>query len=281
MIIMNLQLFAHKKGMGSSRNGRDSHAQRLGTKRADGQFVLAGNILVRQRGTVIHPGLNTILKKMETKNYKTEIIRNKNAKSDFFAKVVVVGDCEVGKTSILKKLINDEFKSDYTPTKGYEFNICLIKVNNMTIKLQIWDTCGEENYRTILLNLYRNSNFGILVYSITSRQSFNNLEDWIIKLRKKAPLTKIILLGNKSDENDKREVSYDEGKEICEKYNLEYFEEVSATNEFSSPNFIERAAICIFKDYETSGNDISGINGMSIMLDPKDFNKDNKRKCCI
>ena len=58
MFNMNLQLFAHKKGMGSSRNGRDSHAQRLGTKRADGQFVLAGNILVRQRGTKIHPGLN-------------------------------------------------------------------------------------------------------------------------------------------------------------------------------------------------------------------------------
>ena len=58
MFKMNLQLFAHKKGMGSSRNGRDNHAQRLGTKRADGQFVLAGNILVRQRGTKIHPGLN-------------------------------------------------------------------------------------------------------------------------------------------------------------------------------------------------------------------------------
>ena len=55
---MNLQLFAHKKGMGSSRNGRDSNAQRLGTKRADGQYVLAGNILVRQRGTHIHPGNN-------------------------------------------------------------------------------------------------------------------------------------------------------------------------------------------------------------------------------
>ena len=58
MFKMNLQLFAHKKGMGSSRNGRDSHAQRLGTKRSDGQFVLAGNILVRQRGTKIHPGNN-------------------------------------------------------------------------------------------------------------------------------------------------------------------------------------------------------------------------------
>jgi large subunit ribosomal protein L27 len=58
MIKINLQLFAHKKGVGSSRNGRDSAAQRLGAKRADGQFVLAGNILVRQRGTKIHPGDN-------------------------------------------------------------------------------------------------------------------------------------------------------------------------------------------------------------------------------
>lgn len=58
MILINLQLFAHKKGVGSSRNGRDSESKRLGTKCADGQFVLAGNILVRQRGTKIHPGNN-------------------------------------------------------------------------------------------------------------------------------------------------------------------------------------------------------------------------------
>lgn len=58
MVRINLQLFAHKKGMGSTRNGRDSAAQRLGVKRGDGQFVLAGNILVRQRGTKIHPGTN-------------------------------------------------------------------------------------------------------------------------------------------------------------------------------------------------------------------------------
>ncbi len=58
MIRMDLQLFAQKKGVGSSRNGRDSESKRLGVKRADGQFVLAGNILVRQRGTKIHPGNN-------------------------------------------------------------------------------------------------------------------------------------------------------------------------------------------------------------------------------
>ena len=64
--MMNLQLFAHKKGMGSTRNGRDSEAKRLGPKRGDGQFVLAGNILVRQRGTKIHPGMNVGIGKDDT-----------------------------------------------------------------------------------------------------------------------------------------------------------------------------------------------------------------------
>lgn len=66
MFKMNLQLFAHKKGVGSSRNGRDSHSQRLGTKKADGQSVLAGNIIVRQRGTKIHPGINVGIGKDDT-----------------------------------------------------------------------------------------------------------------------------------------------------------------------------------------------------------------------
>lgn len=66
MYIMNLQLFAHKKGVGSSRNGRDSQSKRLGTKRADGQYVLAGNILVRQRGTKIFPGTNVGIGKDDT-----------------------------------------------------------------------------------------------------------------------------------------------------------------------------------------------------------------------
>ena len=66
MLKMNLQLFAHKKGGGSSKNGRDSNSKRLGPKRADGQFVLAGNILVRQRGTQIHPGVNVGIGKDDT-----------------------------------------------------------------------------------------------------------------------------------------------------------------------------------------------------------------------
>ncbi len=65
-MFINIQLFAHKKGVGSSRNGRDSESKRLGVKRADGQFVKAGNILVRQRGTKFHPGMNVSIGKDDT-----------------------------------------------------------------------------------------------------------------------------------------------------------------------------------------------------------------------
>ena len=220
---------------------------------------------------------------METKNYKTEMILDTKAKYDSFVKVVVVGDSQVGKTSILKKIITNEFIEEYKPTNGYEFNIVLIKVNEIVIKFQIWDMSGEENYRPSLLNLYRNANLGFLVYSVTSRESFNKLEDWIDKLRKKAPSTKILLIGNKCDEKEKREVSYEEGKELCEKFNLEHFEEVSATQEFPSPNFLERGAMSLYKDYESGSNDISaGVFTQSVMLDPKEANLLNNRrqKCC-
>ena len=222
---------------------------------------------------------------MENENYTTEIIKDQNTKSDLFAKVEVVGDLEVGKTSILKKITQNEFIEDYTPTLGYEFNPYLVKVNDIILKLQIWDMCGNENYRSVLLNLYRNASLGILVYSVTSRESFNNLEKWITELKKYAfPGSKIFLLGNKCDDEGHREVSYEEGKEICEKNNLEFFEEVSAKKGFESPNFLERAAILLYKDYELhkddNENSISLMNrGESIMLDRKDLNKKNNN-CC-
>ena len=222
---------------------------------------------------------------MENENYTTEIIKDQNTKSDLFAKVEVVGDLEVGKTSILKKITQNEFIEDYTPTLGYEFNPYLVKVNDIILKLQIWDMCGNENYRSVLLNLYRNASLGILVYSVTSRESFNNLEKWITELKKYSfPGSKIFLLGNKCDDEEHREVSYEEGKEICEKNNLEFFEEVSAKKGFESPNFLERAAILLYKDYELhkddNENSISLMNrGESIMLDRKDLNKKNNN-CC-
>ena len=218
-------------------------------------------------------------------NYTTEIIKNKNSKNDLFAKVEVVGDLKVGKTSIIKRLIQNEFIENYTETVGYEFNPYLIKVNNTIIKFQIWDMCGNENYRSVLLNLYRNATLGILVYSVCSRESFNNLSSWIEQLKKYAlPSSKIILIGNKCDDEPNRQVSFEEGKQLCEKNNLEFFLEVSAKNGFSSPNFLELAAISLYKDYELHKEDSDNSTSLNKVDESIMLNTDNSNrkvvKCC-
>ena len=217
---------------------------------------------------------------MDNKKYKTEIIKNRKAQSDFFVKVVFMGDLKVGKTSLVKKLIGNKFEEDYNPTNGYEFKKYLIKVNGTIIKFQIWDMSGDENYRPNVIRLYRNAQMGILVYSICSRESFNNLENWIIQMKSHSPTSKIFLLGNKSDLGGKREVSYEEGKNIYEKYKLDFFKEINAIDNFTSPNFMEIGAISIYKDYENNINNasISNINESIMLIDDRSERREN---CCI
>ena len=93
---------------------------------------------------------------------------------------------KVGKSTILTRIIKNTFKEDYIPAEGYEFSTHSIKVNSAVLKKQIWDMYGNENYRSALFNLYRNPFVGILVYSVCSRESFNNLENWITNLKKYA-----------------------------------------------------------------------------------------------
>ena len=201
------------------------------------------------------------MESIDIQNYKTEIIKDVNTRNDLFAKVNIIGDAKVGKSTIISRLIKDKFKEEYSPTVGYEFTTYLIKVNNIVLKMQLWDMCGDENYRSALFNLYRNTVVGILVYSVCSRESFNNLETWITNLKKYAlPWSKLILLGNKCDDEDKREVSYEEGKKISEKYNLFFFMEVSAKEGFKSPNFLELAAISLYEDYENNKDDDNDIS---------------------
>ncbi len=228
---------------------------------------------------------NNNINKIDTSKYKTEIIKDRNLKNDLFAKVEIVGDLKVGKTSLIKRLTEDIFDEDYSPTLGYEFTPYLIKVNDTILKFQIWDMCGNENYRSVLLNLYRNAALGILVYSVTNRKSFENLPNWITQLKEYAlPDTKLIIIGNKTDDEDNRVVSYEEGKEVCEKFGVELFLEVSARNGYESPNFIELAAMSLYQDYINHKEDldysVSFVNkNESIMLGGGD-DDNNKQFCC-
>ena len=216
------------------------------------------------------------------KNYKIKIIENvNNSKLDYlFSKILIIGDCKVGKSSLIKKITTNKFEANYKPTKGYEFYNYMVKIDDTYIKLQVWDMCGDENYRPALLNLYRNATFGILVYSINDYKSFKNLDTWITQLKKNAPVNnKILLIGNKSDEAENREVAYDDGKKICQKYNLELFMEVSAKNGIQSPNFLEMICVNIYEEYLQHGDEMdTTYNNESITLGT--LSGKQKFRCC-
>ena len=115
-------------------------------------------------------------------------------------KIIMVGNSGVGKTCVLMRAVNNRFTDKYQATIGFEFLLLYFQVNNVKIKLQIWDTCGQELYRSLIQGFYRNTSVTILVYSKTSRESYEDLNSWIkdIKMNTEEG-TSIFLLGNKCE----------------------------------------------------------------------------------
>ena len=214
-------------------------------------------------------------------NYKIQILEN-SENYDISSKVMIIGDCQVGKSSLVKKLTKKSFSDKYIPTSGYDFYPYIIKIEDKYIKFFIWDMCGMESYRSALFSLYRNATIGILVYSITDLESFKNLDNWIIELKKSAANTKIILLGNKCDEEEKRQVTYNEGSEICKKYNLEFFMEVSAKNGFASPNFLEIVSINLYEEFLLLGDKTdSTLFNMTQSIKLSEEGRNKRIRCCF
>ena len=126
-----------------------------------------------------------------------------------------------------------------------------VKVNNKLVKLQIWDTCGQEIYRSLISNFYRNSSLAVIVYSIDKKSSFKDIDLWLKELRlNSSPDIKIILIGNKSDLIGKREVSYDEGAKYLEQDGIIGFYETSAKTGDNIKKIFEEIAIELYKDYK-------------------------------
>lgn len=225
---------------------------------------------------------------LQNKNYHTEIIPispSLTKKSEIFAKVEIIGDLGVGKTSLAKRITKDVFSPSYIATEGYEFYSYMIKVNNTLIQFQIWDMSGKENYRSALFNLYRNAAVGILVYSVNNRQSFENCQGWIKQMKEYGTHNnKIVLIGNKCDDKEGREVSKEEGEQICNKEELNLFMEVSAKEGVERPNFLELISIQLYEDFLVYKDDYdfsSDIQNKSVLLKSiDDIEGKNKKICC-
>ena len=140
-------------------------------------------------------------------------------------KLMILGDSSVGKSSILRKYCKNEFYEKYVATIGIDFQIKNVNINNKKIKLQIWDTAGQERYRVVTKNYFNSSDGFIIIYDITNKDSFDNISNWIEQITTiVGKNVKCIIFGNKKDLKEKRKVEFDEGKELAEKYNCNFFE---------------------------------------------------------
>ena len=182
---------------------------------------------------------------------------------DYLFKYIIIGDAAVGKSNLLLRYAHGQFKPEYQLTIGVEFGAKNVVIRNKTYRIQIWDTAGQENFRSITRAYYKNSVCALVVYDISSRDSFNNVSTWIEDCRNNSS-EKIfmVLIGNKSDLADKRQVSTEEGRELAEKYEMKFYETSAKIGENVNDIFydsVDEIAKKMDQNYYDLENDTCGI----------------------
>ena len=200
-----------------------------------------------------------------------------NKEYDLLFKLLLIGDSYVGKSNILLKYLKNQFNENSKTTIGVEFGTKNIIINNKRIKIQIWDTAGQERYRSITSAYYKGAKGALIVYDITRKNTFDNIDKWITDLKLNGDKNIcIIILGNKSDLIDKREINKNDGIKKAEMYKTAFLETSALNGDNISKAFdelIEQIVINnknIFQDDNENEID-KGVN----LNDEKNNNKKN------
>uniref|UniRef100_A0A7S3JNG5 Uncharacterized protein n=1 Tax=Euplotes harpa TaxID=151035 RepID=A0A7S3JNG5_9SPIT len=155
---------------------------------------------------------------METQTDSTpvEVLYDKTIKNqDYLFKLIIIGDSGVGKSCLLSRIMDNTFKEEHNVTIGVEFGCFIVKVAKSIIKLQIWDTAGQESFQSITRIFYRGANCVFLTYDITREETFDNTKKWLKEAKVQSdPDTLFFLIGNQADLEDKRAVSQDKAREF-------------------------------------------------------------------
>merc|ERR1711935_230200 len=160
----------------------------------------------------------------------------------YLFKYIIIGDTGVGKSCLLLQFTDRRFQPIHDLTIGVEFGARMITIDKKQIKLQIWDTAGQESFRSITRSYYRGAAGALLVYDITRRETFTHLTSWLEESRQHAsPNMTIMLIGNKCDDDDKRAVSKEEGEAFAKQHGLLFLETSAKTAHNVEEAFFETA----------------------------------------
>ena len=209
-----------------------------------------------------------------------------NPKIDFTFKYIIVGNAAVGKSNISYRFSKGLFSQEYKATIGMDFAFKNIMVKEKNIKIQIWDTAGQECFKSISRGYYKSSVCGIIVYDITSRESFNNIKAWVDECQSNGPRTiTLVLVGNKTDLEENRVITFEEGEELANRFNMKFYE----TSAFNGNNidkvFYDTAEIILTKmenNYYDLTNNECGITFSSgkKIKEFKNKGKTKEKKFC-
>ena len=150
---------------------------------------------------------------------------------DFIFKVLLLGNSDVGKSSLLLRVVDSVWNETFVPTIGVDFKVKTVEIGDKKVKMQIWDTAGQERFRNVISTYFRGGNGLLLIYDITNKDSFKNLESWLIEIEKNASENILkLLIGNKSDLEEDREISKEEGQAFANRNGMQFMETSAKMN---------------------------------------------------
>ncbi|CAF2123051.1 unnamed protein product [Rotaria magnacalcarata] len=189
---------------------------------------------------------------------------------DYLFKLLLIGDSGVGKTCVLLRFCDSAFSTTFISTIGIDFKIRTIDLDGRKIKLQIWDTAGQERFKTITTAYYRGAMGIMLVYDITSEKSFDNIKNWIRNIEEHASAeVERMLIGNKCDMQDKRQVSREKGEHLATEYGIKFMETSAKGNINVDEAFLSLAKDIKAKIDKKAGTDQTGNRVLSGGIRPK------------
>jgi len=201
-----------------------------------------------------------------------------NPEYDYLFKLLLIGDSGVGKSSLLLRFSDNTYTESFISTIGVDFKIRTIELEGKVIKLQIWDTAGQEKFRTITSSYYRGAHGIIITYDVTDRESFDNVKNWIQEVSRYASESvNKLLVGNKSDLEDKRAVNYDEGKELADSLGIPFIETSAKTAQNVEESFVKMAGEIKSK---IAANTTTSAQAKGQRLAGKTITQQKKSGCC-